>query len=550
MFHSLKIGQRLLILTAVSLILAVIIAGVGIVGMTVIQTDLRISYNQATKPLQSLAQANGKARDVAANVLLAFHHAPDSSLAKSHGDEIENHLEKAAALMKTLEEHWGAFRETELGVREAELVKGFDEHYALFKSAIERTVTALRRSDFSESNASRFLTHYAAHVPPLEKTLTALIGSAEELAHDKFLDGRKSVNANRMTIAGTLVGGLALCVTLALLLIKSITQPLSEVQRAMTEIETTRNFTHRVPVASQDEVGQAAQAFNLLLASLQKIFKDILGNTDQLMQIAAELSEHTQQAAHNSESASESTAAMAAAVEEMSVSITHVSDNAKDTLDVSRRTGELSQQGSDVIRDTVARMRAMADSVQNSSVTIAELGKQSTQISSIVQVIKDVADQTNLLALNAAIEAARAGEQGRGFAVVADEVRKLAERTASATGEIASMISAIQESSHSAVHAMSNAAEQVEQSVNLADRAGSAIADIQHGADEVRSHVNDITSALTEQGIASQNIAQQVERVARAAEENSVKAKGAAEAVTKIKVMAQGVRTEIGQFTL
>ncbi|MDR1462490.1 MAG: methyl-accepting chemotaxis protein [Azoarcus sp.] len=550
MLNSLKIGHKLLILTAVSLATSIVVAIVSIAGMTEVRTNLETSYNHANKPIQSLARSHGSVGDIVEHMLLAFQHEPNSQLAQTHGDQIEDHFEKIHNLSEHLEKNWASFSATSLGIQEKVLVKNFNDHYAPSKNTTDQTIAALRTGDFSEKNLARFLAAVAAHTPQMDETTNALIDVAEKIAYEAFTDGEDSIGTMRITIIATFATGMVACVALALFLIKSITRPLSGVQLAMTEIEASRDFTRRVPVASKDEVGQAALAFNLLLTSLQEAFKNILAHVDRLTGITEELTEHASGVAQNSTAASESTSAMAAAVEEMSVSITHVSDNAKDTLNVSKHTGDLSQQGSNVIRDTVTRMREMAQSVESSSATIAELGKQSEQISSIVQVIKDVADQTNLLALNAAIEAARAGEQGRGFAVVADEVRKLAERTSAATGEIASMISAIQESSHSAVRAMSHAAEQVEQSVNLADRAGSAIADIQQGAEIVRNHVNDITSALTEQGIASQSIAQQVERVARAAEENSVKAHHAAGALEKIKAMAQGVRTAIGQFTL
>jgi methyl-accepting chemotaxis protein len=246
--------------------------------------------------------------------------------------------------------------------------------------------------------------------------------------------------------------------------------------------------------------------------------------------------------------ASETASAMAAAVEEMTVSVAHISQNAQETSGITQHTGDLSQQGSEVIHRTVKEMHAMAKAVRESSESITELGRQSEQISGIVQVIKDVADQTNLLALNAAIEAARAGEQGRGFAVVADEVRKLAERTTSATGEISTMISAIQGSSVSAVGTMGNAAGRVESGVTLADQAGEAITNIQEGAKQVRTHVDDITSILAEQGTTSQTIAQQVERVAQAAEQNSAAARNSSEAAKNIEHLARIVRDAVEKF--
>jgi methyl-accepting chemotaxis protein len=285
-----------------------------------------------------------------------------------------------------------------------------------------------------------------------------------------------------------------------------------------------------------------------LLVALQKALSEILEDSAKIGTAASELTSIAQLAAQNSELTSETSAAMAASIEEMTVSVTHIGETAKETSEISQHSGELSQQGGEIIRRTVDEMHAMSGAVRESSESIAELGRQSEQISSIVQVIKDVADQTNLLALNAAIEAARAGEQGRGFAVVADEVRKLAERTTSATGEIGAMIASIQGSAHTAVAAMNNAAGRVESGVALADQAGEAITDIQQGAKQVQTRVGDITLVLSEQGVASQTIAQQVERVAQAAEENSAAARSSSDAAANIEQLARTMRGVVGKF--
>ncbi|MDR2905329.1 MAG: methyl-accepting chemotaxis protein, partial [Helicobacteraceae bacterium] len=192
----------------------------------------------------------------------------------------------------------------------------------------------------------------------------------------------------------------------------------------------------------------------------------------------------------------------------------------------------------------------MSQAVESSSETIGELGKQSEQISGIVQTIKDVADQTNLLALNAAIEAARAGEQGRGFAVVADEIRKLAERTTRATTEIAAMISAIQESSHTAVASMAHAAKMVNDGVTLAEQAGEAITKIQQSTEQARERVSGITAALDEQAGASHQISSQVERVAQATDENSEAAKSSSQAAEHIASLARSMRDSMAKFKL
>lgn len=234
--------------------------------------------------------------------------------------------------------------------------------------------------------------------------------------------------------------------------------------------------------------------------------------------------------------------------EELSVSITSVSEHTREALALANTAGEHSESGGTIIGSAVAAMAEIAVEVRHVGTTITELGEHSDRISSVVQVIKEVADQTNLLALNAAIEAARAGEQGRGFAVVADEVRKLAERTTKATGEIASMIGDIQSRSKSAVAAMENTIGRLESGSELASRAGQAIAAIRSANREVQRVFADINEAMHEQGAASYDIAQKVERVAQASEESSASVGVSADEASNIRRLTNDMRTNIERF--
>jgi methyl-accepting chemotaxis protein len=241
---------------------------------------------------------------------------------------------------------------------------------------------------------------------------------------------------------------------------------------------------------------------------------------------------------------------MAASVEELSVSISHVADSAQSSASASNQACEATEQGRKVVEGTITEMRHIADEISQSADSVEALVEQSQRISSVVQVIREIADQTNLLALNAAIEAARAGEQGRGFAVVADEVRKLAERTSSSTSEIANTIGAMVSSTHGAVSQMQSVRQRVNEGVRLAEETGASLVTIDERARNSVNIANDIANGTREQSAASQELARSVEQIAQSSEVASQGASQNQAAAHDLHDMAAQLQKEIGRFRL
>jgi len=277
----------------------------------------------------------------------------------------------------------------------------------------------------------------------------------------------------------------------------------------------------QVHTSAKDEMGHVAAQFNAMRQDVKRMIARISGGAALVAEAAAKLSDKSRQVTQLAQQQTDAASSVAAAVEEMTTSIAMVAGHAGDTETVSAKASDLSAEGERVVRDASSEMSRIADSFNKSSQEIASLGQRTGEISSIVNVIREIADQTNLLALNAAIEAARAGEQGRGFAVVADEVRKLAERTSKATQEITTMIGNIQTSMKGAVASMGAGVAQVTQGVTLASRAGDALADINRGSKDVLTMVHDIASAVQEQTTASHQIAENIERISIMAQDSN-----------------------------
>lgn len=308
----------------------------------------------------------------------------------------------------------------------------------------------------------------------------------------------------------------------ALFVTPKTSRDLQVIANYVDEILATGDLTRRVLILRRDHIGIISQRLDIFVSSIQATMQGI-GNAAEHVFSSTRL---VAQSVHKVNTAatiqSSATSAAAAAVEEVTVAIGEVANHADSTLTSSRRSGDIARVGAEQSFTASATVQSLAQTVILSAGQVDELGKRSSEISRITEVIKDIADQTNLLALNAAIEAARAGEQGRGFAVVADEVRKLAERTGRATQEIASMITLIHTETVEAVASMQTGANQVESSVQLVSQAKDALDVINTEMTKTVEMISHITHATLEQRNAISEISGNINRVAEMTETNIV----------------------------
>ncbi|MBI2308597.1 MAG: cache domain-containing protein [Rhodocyclales bacterium] len=294
--------------------------------------------------------------------------------------------------------------------------------------------------------------------------------------------------------------------------------------------------------------GSMLASFGEMLVSLRSMVTEIHSGSNRLIKDAERINTAAKEVAQASQQQADATSAMAAAIEEMTVSINHISDTAVETERASELAANEAAEGEQQVLTATAEINKIATSVTEASQKIRELDQRADQVSSIAQVIKEIAGQTNLLALNAAIEAARAGEQGRGFAVVADEVRKLAERTSAATVEIEQMISGIQNDTESVVGVMDAALPQVEAGVHLAEGAAKSLRDIREGASQTLTRIREVADSTKEQSIASNSIAQQVEQIAQMVEETSAAMNATAGTASELESLAGELNRLVGRF--
>uniref|UniRef100_UPI00403E9553 methyl-accepting chemotaxis protein n=1 Tax=Pseudomonas sp. MAG733B TaxID=3122079 RepID=UPI00403E9553 len=284
--------------------------------------------------------------------------------------------------------------------------------------------------------------------------------------------------------------------------------------------------------------------------SLSDMIGKISQASEQIEGATLQLSASSEQGLSSAALQSETASSMAATVEELSVSINHIADNARQAQSTAQTAGDITGEGMAVMQASIEEMGQIADLVAQSSSDIDQLAIQSNDISLIVGVIRGIAEQTNLLALNAAIEAARAGEQGRGFAVVADEVRSLAARTAQSTTEIVALVAAIQNGMVKAKDSMAAGCERVTHGQKLVESAGQSMSRIKGALDESIAAVSFISLSLQEQRSASDQVASNVEKVAQSVEENATAQGGIVRTTQELKAMSDGLGVILQRFSL
>ena len=545
--NNISIGKRISMLMLVSGVLLLLIAGIGWRNESHAVAALKTVYQNRVAPLRDMARIGELLGDNTTELLLVVQHDPKGPLVAAHDHPVDIHLEnfnKRRAEITTL---WDKYMATALTSEEKRLATDFGAKRKVWVERAAGLMERIKGGDYSPELIREMLAARKQHSVAAIEALGALTAYQEQVARELYEQELANHNTGTLLFVLIIVGGMAGAGGFAWFLIRAITTPINT-SADIPEAIASGDLTRLVPKGGSDEAGRLLAAFARMQDGLRGMVGASQKSAQELARAAEDLKAAAHQSANASEAQSEAASGMAAAVEEMSVSIDQVRDHARDARNVAASAGEESRAGGEVVHSSAEEMRQVATAVNVAAGTIRELENYSNEISTVVNVIREVADQTNLLALNAAIEAARAGEQGRGFAVVADEVRKLAERTSNSTTDITSTVAQIRQVTDAAVGSMKHAVNEVEQGIGKINESVSGLTRITGTSQEVSDMSRHIADAAHEQAIASEEVADNMEKIAGLIDSNLAAAHEAKEASDALKATAQELRHVVGQF--
>ncbi len=376
----------------------------------------------------------------------------------------------------------------------------------------------------------------------MTETLNRLVQEMNRLTEESVL-GNSSTRGNEKSFAGAyrnIIKGVNNT-------LDTVYAPINEAVLALEQV-AEGNLTTKIETEYKGDHEKIKKSINFATASLRKTITEVSHAVTSAANSANQISSNSEKMALGAQHQTSEAVKVVHAVEEMTKSIFTSSQNTSSAAEASKHAGKIAKDGGKVVEETIHGMINIADIVKSSADTVKALGKNSEQIGEIIQVINDIADQTNLLALNAAIEAARAGEQGRGFAVVADEVRKLAERTTKATKEIAVMIKQIQKDTSKAVDSMQKGTTEVERGKISAQNARESLKEIISGADKVVDIVSQVAAASEEQSATSEQISKNIESIGNVTQESASGIQQIAHAAEDLNKLTNDLQELVSQF--
>ena len=453
---------------------------------------------------------------------------------------LDNAKEKSALFRKTLSDF------SVVDANEAKTIQqAFDAYDA---SAMEASAIMLQ---VKQGNADDAIPKMQGNTAALTKKLGDVRKTREELFLSNLDGSHDSIRHGLMIGIFSLVLSLVVLGIVSYLIIGAITRSFDAIiERVKDMASGGADLTRKVQISSKDEFGEIAKWINQFIGEMHGLISNVSNVSSEVKGVAGQMRNATKALAAGVQSQSQGAITISASINNMSQTVSHMSEGAASAVTAANASAESAAQSGTIMENAVQKIRVTADTVSEAATLVAALGKDSEKIGLVTQVIKDIAEQTNLLALNAAIEAARAGEQGRGFAVVADEVRKLAERTSSATIEINQIVKKIRDGIEQTVERISSGRDSALSGREEAEVAQATLSDIIRHVNEINEFIMEISKSIQEQVVVCAEVGGKAEQIVSVSQEASRESEDAEKQSAGVAAAAQRLSEIVGRFRL
>lgn len=539
---NLQIKQKMTLGLLVPLILLVSICVLAVNMMGKIESGVTSIYNDRVVPLEDLKIIGD---DYAVSVIDAVNKANAGMFSAA---EASRAMTDSSV---NISKKWNEYMATSLTEEESRLAQEANRLFGPANQQISRVVNKLNNMQASATGQLN------DDIAPLYDVIDPISGKISELVSLQLRvageekDRVDEIYSSSMNIfiLLTLVAFIA-SILIGLWVTRAVMRPIDNIVTTLNKVRVDSDLTVTFETFNDDELGQISTNLRLVIEHLRGILNSIALAANTVGDSTVKLSEFTQQTndrMHQQQSETEQTAA---AMNQMTATVSEVAQSATNAADSARDAENNATKGNDIVQQSVDSMTQLSKQIEQTSEVITHLASESQNIGSVLDVIKGIAEQTNLLALNAAIEAARAGEQGRGFAVVADEVRTLAQRTQESTQEIESMIDGLQKGVQEAVGAMKVGTEQVFDANEKAHMAGEALNEIVHSVDNISNMNTQIATAAEEQSSVAEDINRSIIAISDIAQTSTMAAQELTTSVGELNGLSESMREQVSQFKL
>ncbi|MGL4223514.1 MAG: methyl-accepting chemotaxis protein [Shewanella sp.] len=540
--NGLQIKQKMFIGILVPLLMLVTIGIITINMMGKIQQSVERIYNDRIVPIDDLKVIADK---YAVDVIDAVNKANAGGFSAS---QAANALESANS---AINQHWPKYLATELTQEESQLTLQAERLFLPANQQIEQLIAHLRNfnGDLAHQLNDKILPLYQA-IDPISGKISELIELQIKIA-DQERAAAKELYSSSIAIFVTLAGfAMLLSILIGLWVNRSVMNPINDIVSNLKTIRQDSDLTVKFRTFNDDELGLISTSLTQVIDHLRGILQSITEAANTVNSSATDLSSFTQATNKRMQQQQAETEQTATAMNEMTATVAEVAQSTSAAADSAKNADTYAANGNRIVIDSISSMSQLSEQIQKTAQVIGFLSNESQNIGRVLDVIKSIAEQTNLLALNAAIEAARAGEQGRGFAVVADEVRTLAQRTQKSTQEIEAMIATLQQGVKEAVSAMEVGIKQVDDANNKANQAGQALKEIVASVDNIAELNSHIATAAEEQSSVAENINRSIIAISDITDDATRSALELSESVINLTKLANSMRSQVSAFRL